>query len=285
MGRSRSEAERALARLTLLLADLGLQPKVAKTRIAHLTVGGEGLTSSASTVGWYAPVDKVVREINTFLRGWSGYFRNSARSFDRISAFASRGSPASGQVSQAPIPLGLATGGLRVTRPTGTDQTQRDRRRTQALWGPQAPTEHRRWHRSAVSGEPHARFERLETKRGHVTAPALDPTTIASAPAPGQLPRRSRTSNGSRAILVARWLLNGVPGGQDPHPSQESKRHQTLDGSRCWRMIVSPLPGGSTAWLVASASSCSRPPTVGAWFSRLRVLYPATREARAAKRG
>ena len=90
MGRSRSEAERALARLTLLLADLGLQPKVAKTRIVHLTVGGEGMTSSASTVGWYAPVDKVVREINTFLRNWSGYFRygTSARSFDRISACA-----------------------------------------------------------------------------------------------------------------------------------------------------------------------------------------------------
>ena len=33
----------ALARLTVLLADLGLKPKAAKTRIVHLTVGGEGV--------------------------------------------------------------------------------------------------------------------------------------------------------------------------------------------------------------------------------------------------
>ena len=40
---SRSQAEQALARLTGLLAGLGLEPKAAKTRIVHLEVGGEGL--------------------------------------------------------------------------------------------------------------------------------------------------------------------------------------------------------------------------------------------------
>jgi Group II intron, maturase-specific domain len=36
------------------------------------------------------PVDQVVREVNSFLRGWAGYFRygNSAREFDKISTFA-----------------------------------------------------------------------------------------------------------------------------------------------------------------------------------------------------
>jgi hypothetical protein len=40
--RSRGQAEAALARLRALLVGLGLQPKTAKTRIVHLTEGGEG---------------------------------------------------------------------------------------------------------------------------------------------------------------------------------------------------------------------------------------------------
>ena len=36
------QAEAALARLTGLLAGLGLEPKAAKTRIVHLEEGGEG---------------------------------------------------------------------------------------------------------------------------------------------------------------------------------------------------------------------------------------------------
>ena len=39
---SRSQAERALARLVRLLGELGLKPKAAKTRIVHLEAGGEG---------------------------------------------------------------------------------------------------------------------------------------------------------------------------------------------------------------------------------------------------
>ncbi|WP_207386974.1 reverse transcriptase domain-containing protein [Frankia sp. Cppng1_Ct_nod] len=41
--RSRRDAERALVVLTAILADLGLEPKAAKTRIVHLAEGGDGL--------------------------------------------------------------------------------------------------------------------------------------------------------------------------------------------------------------------------------------------------
>ncbi len=115
MCRSQGQAVAALARLTALLADLGLEPKAAKTRIVHLTVGGEGvdflgfhhrLVRSRARRGtggftylarWpsrkaeqhardrirfmtmrsrlAAPVEQVVQEMNLFLRGWSGYFR------------------------------------------------------------------------------------------------------------------------------------------------------------------------------------------------------------------
>jgi RNA-directed DNA polymerase len=43
MCRSRGQAVAALARLTALLADLGLQPKAAKTRIVQLQAGGDGV--------------------------------------------------------------------------------------------------------------------------------------------------------------------------------------------------------------------------------------------------
>src|SRR6266550_4234373 len=46
---SRSQAEAALARLTALPADLGLEPKAAKTRIVHLEEGGEGLDFLGAT--------------------------------------------------------------------------------------------------------------------------------------------------------------------------------------------------------------------------------------------
>jgi len=42
MCRSRQQAEAALARLTALLAELGVEPKAAKTQIVHLTEGGQG---------------------------------------------------------------------------------------------------------------------------------------------------------------------------------------------------------------------------------------------------
>jgi RNA-directed DNA polymerase len=112
---SRSQAERALERLTALLAGLGLEPKAAKTRIVHLAVGGEGLdflgfhhrlVRSPGLNGkkpvtflarWPAdkamqhardrirdltrrsrlslPVKWIVEDLNRFLRGWSAFFR------------------------------------------------------------------------------------------------------------------------------------------------------------------------------------------------------------------
>ncbi|WP_220449687.1 reverse transcriptase domain-containing protein [Nonomuraea longispora] len=112
---SRSQAERALARLTALLAELGLKPKAAKTRIVHLEVGGEGLDflgfhhrlvrspgrDGKRPVTFLArwPADRamqhardrirqltlrsrlllhpevIVEDINRFLRGWAAYFR------------------------------------------------------------------------------------------------------------------------------------------------------------------------------------------------------------------
>jgi RNA-directed DNA polymerase len=112
--RTRREAERALGALKLILADLGLAPKWAKTRIVHLDEGGEGLDFLGFHHRWVRsraahsrhvtflarwpsrramqharqrvreiaarerlalPVEQIVRELNQFLRGWVGYFR------------------------------------------------------------------------------------------------------------------------------------------------------------------------------------------------------------------
>ena len=51
MCRSREQAQAALARLSQLLAQLGLQLKQAKTRIVRLEVGAPGLISWAFTTG------------------------------------------------------------------------------------------------------------------------------------------------------------------------------------------------------------------------------------------
>lgn len=115
MCRSRQQAEAALVRLRQLLADLGLQPKEAKTRIVKLEVGGPGfdflgfhhrLVRSRGVRGrkgvtflarWpsdqamrrardrlreltvrsrlWLPVEAVVEDMNVFLRGWGAFFR------------------------------------------------------------------------------------------------------------------------------------------------------------------------------------------------------------------
>ncbi len=54
MCESRQQTQAALTRLRELLADLGLAPKEAKTRIVELAVGGEGVDFSAFTTGWCA---------------------------------------------------------------------------------------------------------------------------------------------------------------------------------------------------------------------------------------
>ena len=112
--RTKREAEAALAALRSLLAELGLEPKQAKTRIVHLREGGEGfdflgfqhrLVRSRKPrsrhvtflARWPSreamqrardrireltlrkrlrdPVEEVVKDINRYLRGWGGYFR------------------------------------------------------------------------------------------------------------------------------------------------------------------------------------------------------------------
>jgi RNA-directed DNA polymerase len=121
--RTRAEAEAALVALRTILAELGLQLKDAKTRIVHLTEGGEGVdflgfhhrwvrAKRARHVQFLArwpsrramqhardrvreitarerqllPIEDIVQELNGYLRGWAGYFRygNSARHFNLI---------------------------------------------------------------------------------------------------------------------------------------------------------------------------------------------------------
>ena len=126
---TREQAEAALARLTALLAELGLEPKAAKTRIVHLAEGEEGFDflgfHHRLVRGWtpksahltflarwpsrkavqrardrireitgrkwlWMPAGDIVRDLNLFLRGWSGYFRygNSARILGQIRNYA-----------------------------------------------------------------------------------------------------------------------------------------------------------------------------------------------------
>jgi group II intron reverse transcriptase/maturase len=111
---TRQQAKAALARLTELLAGLGLELKTAKTRIVHLEEGGEGIdflgfhhrlvrgrTPKSAHLTFLArwpsrkavqhardrireitgrerllvPAGIIVTELNRFLRGWAGYFR------------------------------------------------------------------------------------------------------------------------------------------------------------------------------------------------------------------
>jgi group II intron reverse transcriptase/maturase len=121
---SRQEANQTLALLGTILTELGLAPKESKTRIAHLREGGEGIDFLGFHHRWVRgrgqnarhltflarwpsrkamqaardrireltfrtrlllPVEEIVQDVNTFLRGWAGYFRygNSARHFDK----------------------------------------------------------------------------------------------------------------------------------------------------------------------------------------------------------
>src|SRR5680860_406848 len=112
--RTETEAKSALAVLTALLADLGLEPKGPKTRIVHLEEGGEGVDFLGFHHRWVRgespqnqhlqflvrwpsdqamqrirdrirdvtdrtrlrrPVSETVAALNQVLRGWAGYFR------------------------------------------------------------------------------------------------------------------------------------------------------------------------------------------------------------------
>jgi RNA-directed DNA polymerase len=108
------EARAALAALRAILAELGLEPKEAKTRVVYLAEGGEGVDFLGFHHRWVrghkprsrhiaflarwpsrqamqhardrirelthrsrlrVPVATIVRQVNAFLRGWAGYFR------------------------------------------------------------------------------------------------------------------------------------------------------------------------------------------------------------------
>jgi RNA-directed DNA polymerase len=114
MCQTREQAEAALTRLTALLAELGLEPKAAKTRIVHLAEGNPGFdflgfhhrlvrgrTPKSAHLTFLArwpsrkatqhardrirqitgrerlwvPAEDIVAELNLFLNGWAGYFR------------------------------------------------------------------------------------------------------------------------------------------------------------------------------------------------------------------
>ena len=114
MCKARTEAEDAREALTVILAELGLEPKQAKTRIVRLVEGGEGVDFLGFHHRWVRsrdarfkhvaflarwpsrqamqhardrvreltgrdrlrwPIEQVVGYLNRFLRGWAGYFR------------------------------------------------------------------------------------------------------------------------------------------------------------------------------------------------------------------
>jgi group II intron reverse transcriptase/maturase len=114
MCRTERDAENALKAIATILAELGLEPKQAKTRIVHLREGGEGFDflgfhhryvrgntprsrHLTFLVRWPArqamqharqrireitarerlllPVEDIVEDLNRFLGGWAGYFR------------------------------------------------------------------------------------------------------------------------------------------------------------------------------------------------------------------
>jgi len=114
MCKARTEAEDAREALTVILAELGLEPKQAKTRIVRLVEGGEGVDFLGFHHRWVRsrdarfkhvaflarwpsrqamqhardrvreltgrdrlrwPIEQVVGDLNRFLRGWAGYFR------------------------------------------------------------------------------------------------------------------------------------------------------------------------------------------------------------------
>jgi len=62
---SRAQAEAALERLRSLLAELGLEPKAAKTRIVHLRVDGEGFDFLGATRSRMVRVSALIGGLST----------------------------------------------------------------------------------------------------------------------------------------------------------------------------------------------------------------------------
>ena len=256
MCRSQGQAVAALARLTALLAELGLQPKPAKTRIVQLAVDGGGvdflgfhhrLVQSRARRGpnrltylarWpsrkamqhardrirfmtmrarlAAPVEEVVQDINTFLRGWAGYFRygNSAHTFDKIRSYAlMRVALFMGKRHQRGRAWGFARR-LPITQPARPDLPQRNRRRPQAQPGlaGSGRTPPVKDVGEPCAGEPHARFDgrELETEhadQGHRGGTAERETGGTQAPGPTSQPLPPR----QLPTQPTSWGVSGRP--------------------------------------------------------------------------
>ena len=125
--RTQREAEAALVLLRELVGELGLELKAEKTRIVHLEEGGEGLEFLGFEHQWVRsrrfrhvqylvrvpsrramqrardrireltarsrlllPTERIVQDVNRFLRGWAGYFRygNASREFSKLRWYA-----------------------------------------------------------------------------------------------------------------------------------------------------------------------------------------------------
>ena len=86
---SRQQAEAALERLRVLLAELGLEPKAAKTRIVHLEVGGEGLDFLGFHHRLVRSRGKVGKRDVTFLARWPSR-RAMAHARERIRELTAR---------------------------------------------------------------------------------------------------------------------------------------------------------------------------------------------------
>jgi group II intron reverse transcriptase/maturase len=181
---TREQAEAALGRLCDLLAELGLEPKAAKTRIVHLVEGGEGFdflgfhhrlvrgrTPKSAQLTFLArwpsrkaiqrardrireitdrkrllvPVEDIVKELNRFLRGWAGYFRYG----NSARVLGQIRNYALRRVALLLSKTGKRRGlghapGAAVTQPPGPDQPRRSRHLAQTLPGLAGKAERRR---------------------------------------------------------------------------------------------------------------------------------------------
>jgi hypothetical protein len=166
---TREQAEAALARLRVLLAELGLEPKSAKTRIVQLAVDGPGFDflgfhhrlvrsdgrRSRKHVTFLArwPTDKAMqrardRRGDEPVPAWLGRvfpvreLDDALREDDqlRTAAVVHRG----GQASPAQPRMGSIGGVLPITEPPRADWSYWNRRRTQTLSGLAGKTECRR---------------------------------------------------------------------------------------------------------------------------------------------
>ena len=243
--RTQREAEAALVLLRELVGELGLELKAEKTRIVHLEEGGEGLEFLGFEHQWVRsrrfrhvqylvrvpsrramqrardrireltarsrlllPTERIVQDVNRFLRGWAGYFRYGKRVSGVQQAAMVRRAAAIPVVDEATrLAASLADASLLDCRAAGAAHA-----RWLGCYTAVEPTVAGEVECRPVkdvgepcAGEPHARFEGegLETgndamARGHgrrretvrderhclplCTAPALHPTATSIDP-------------------------------------------------------------------------------------------------------